>query len=224
MSNKRKIIFKEALFNVPFLLIVTVVTLLFMFFSGRSPYDVEQLVKHDLHSDPTLNITSFLTTEAKSYKTAYYYGDNKDKVKYAEFEYKGKGDAPESILTLYEARDGFDAGIYSLVWFYDEQYVTYIPLDSTGDNSSFIKSPVMENPQMYELVKSYSWEGAMLGFGATNETASGYKLLGLRMYIWNTGDSETLRECFLWTIGGNPQEMYSCIPGSQGEYRKTVFK
>ena len=216
MSNKRKIIFKEALFNVPFLLIISAATLLMMLLSGRSAYDIEQLVKLNMHSDPAVSINSFLTTESKSYETVYYYGDKDSSVKYAEFEYKGKGDAPESVLTLYEARDGFEAGVYSLVWFYDEQFVTYTPPGS----DSFEKYSASENPQMCGLVESYAWESAMAQSGAADGMQSGYKLMGLRLFIWNSGD----RECFLWTIGGNPRELYSYILGTQGEYKKTVFK
>lgn len=224
MSQKRKIIFKEALFNVPFLLIVSALVFAVMFLSGRSAYDIEQIVKHNLHSDAAADVTACLKTERKAYKLEYYYGDNTDKVLYAEFEYKGKGDTPESTLTLYEARDGFDSGIYTTVWFFDEEYVTYRPLGTSQDSESFEKYLTTEVPLMYQLVNSYSWDGAMLSGGAADGGTSGYKLIGLRLFLWDHADNGNIRENFLWTIGANPRELYSYIPGTQGEYKKVVFK
>ncbi len=224
MNERRKIIFKEALFNVPFLLIVGVVTFVVMFKSGRSAFDIEQIITTNFHSDPKASVEAFLKTEAKSYSVDYYYGDTKDKVLYAEFEYVGRGDDPQSTLTLYEGRDGFDPGVYSTAWFFGEQYVTYWPLGSSADGSGFEKYLTTDVPLMYNLVNSYSWEGAAKSFGADESTLKGYTMLGIKLFSWDYSDNGVMRENFVWGIGGNPREMYSYIRGSQGEYKKAVLK
>ncbi len=224
MSAKRKIIFKEALFTVPFLLIASLITAAVMFKAGRSAYDIEQLVKMNFTSDASQNITGYLTTASKAYDVDYYYGDNESSVLYAQFKYEGKGDEPKSTLTLYEARDGFDPGVYTTAWFFGEEYVTYWPLGSSADGAGFEKYLTTEVPVMYNLVKSYSWDGAMLSSGAGDELVSGYSLFGIKLFIWDYSDNGTIRENFLWGIGGNPREMYSYIHGTQGEYKKIVLK
>ena len=223
MNEKRKIIFKEALFTVPFLLIAAVFTLLFMFKAGRSAYDIEQTVKTNLRSEPSADVTPFLKTDAKSYTVDYYYGDDSDSVLYAEFSYEGKGDDPKSVLTLYETRDGLDAGVYSVMWFMNDQWVTYWPLNSSADGEGSEKYPASEVPLMYNLVTSYSWDSAMLSSGAADGAAKGYTMLGVKLFTWDASDKGIMRENFIWGVGGNPLEYYSYIPGTQGEYKKAVL-
>ncbi len=224
MSEKRKLIFKEAIFNVPILLILTILTSAAMFLSGRSAYDVRYMIRTNLHSDPQADVTSYLTTSRKSYKIDYSYGDKNENVLYAEFKYEGKGDTPKSILTLYEARSGFDAGEYTIEWFKEKEYVTYTPFNSTASDENYEQYSAEDVPVMYNFVSSYSWNGAMLKSGAADEQTSGYSFMGLKLFVWDYTDEGIIRECFMWGIGGNPREMYSYIRGTDGEYKKMVLK
>ncbi|MBQ1388282.1 MAG: hypothetical protein IIY78_01505 [Clostridia bacterium] len=224
MNEQRKIIFKEALFNVPFLLIAGLVTLAVMFKSGRSAFDIEQIILSNFRSTQSISADPFLKTESKSYKVEYYYGDTNDEVLFAEFEYSGRGDDPKSTLTLYEARDGFDPGVYSTAWFLGEEYVTYWPIGSSAEGDGFEKYLSTEVPLMFNLVNSYSWEGAANTFGASESALKGYSMLGVKLFLWDFSDNGVMRENFIWGIGGNPREMYSYIQGSQGEYKKAVLK
>lgn len=224
MSEKRKLIFKEAVFNVPFLIILTVVTAVIMFLSGRSPYDIEQLIKMNMQSDSKIGVSDYLQTSRKSYEVKYYYGDNDGKELYAEFKFEGKGDTPKSTLTLYEARSGFDPGVYTIEWFKSNEYVTFTPPDTTADSDKYEQYLTSEVPLMYSFVNSYSWDGAMLKSGAGDGSASGYSLLGIRLFVWDYTDDGVSRENFIWGIGGNPQEMYSYIRGSEGEYKLMRLK
>ncbi len=224
MNEKRKIIFKEALFTVPFLLIAALATLVVMFLSGRTPQDIERLVVSNFKSDSSADIAPFVKTDAKDYTVRYYYGDNTSSELYAEFSYEGKGDDPKSVLTLYESRDGFDPGVYSVMWFMSEQYVTYWPLNSSADGEGFEKYLANEVPLMFKFVNSYSWDGAMQTSGAEDGGAKGYACLGLKLFVWDHTEKEIMRNNFVWGVGGNPLEYYSYIPGSQGEYKKAVLK
>ncbi len=160
----------------------------------------------------------------KDYTVRYYYGDNTSSELYAEFSYEGKGDDPKSVLTLYESRDGFDPGVYSVMWFMSEQYVTYWPLNSSADGEGFEKYLANEVPLMFKFVNSYSWDGAMQTSGAEDGGAKGYACLGLKLFVWDHTEKEIMRNNFVWGVGGNPLEYYSYIPGSQGEYKKAVLK
>lgn len=224
MNPKRKVIFKDAFFVVPFLLIASVITLAVMFKIGRNPYDIDKLITKKFHSNSTADISRYLTHKSDEYTVKYYYGDDDESVMYAEYKYEGRGDHPETTLTLYEARDGFDAGVYSVVWSLGEEYVTYTPPNSTVNSADFEKYLTSEVPLMYNLVTSYSWEGLLNSSGASDGNASGHTFLGIRLFSWDHEENGVLRGNFLWGIGGNPCELYSYIQGSQGEYKKAVLK
>ena len=224
MNEKRKIIFKEALFTIPFLLIALIVTIVVMFLSGRSAYDIKSLVVTNFRSNSSADISPFLKTDSKNYTINYYYGDKNSSEIYASFVYNGKGDDPQSVLTLYEARDGFDPGVYSAVWSLGEQYVTYWPNGSSAEGEGFEKYLATDVPLMFNLVDSYSWEGSMQSSGAADGGIKGYTLLGTKLFVWDHTEKDVMRDNFIWGIGGNPMEYYSYISGDQGEYKKAVFK
>ncbi len=217
MSEKRKRIFREAIFIVPFMLIVTVVSLAGMFMVGRTPRDMVGILKRNFTSDSSMNIDSYVGYESKKYDLEYYYGDTSECVKYAQFSSNSKGDTPTCTLTLFESRDGFDPGIYTIEWFYSQEYVTYSPLEGEGESESNIASDV---PITYNMVKSYEWESQLVNYEADFEQYKGFKVLGfLSVYSWDSAE----RENILWGLGGNPKELYSYLHNSKDEYKKVVF-
>ena len=223
MNVKRKRIFKDALFNVPFVIIISAVTVGFMFCAGRTPYDIKQIAASKIDSKSDLDVSAYYNQRAKSYKVDYYYGDKESEKLYAEFVYDGKGDTPVKTLTLYEARNGFDAGEYSRLWVLGDEYVTYTPPDSTVESGAFEKYLASEVPLMANLVSSYSWDTMLQNSGAVTGCNSSSEV-GVNLFLWDSTENDVLRDNFLWGIGGNPKEMYSYIKGSQGEYKKAVLK
>ena len=217
MSEKRKQIFREGLFVVPFMIIVTAVSLIMMFLVGRTPADVVGSVNRNIKSDQSMNIASYTQINKPKYTLYYYYGDDSSSVKFAEFEYNAKGDNPLSSLTLFEARDGFDAGHYKIEWLHAEEYVTYATLDNENETENY---PAEEVPLMYNIIKSYSWQNQLESFGVEYEPSKGYKLLGfVSLYTW---DSDNRRN-ILWGIGGNPLVFYSYLGSGSSEYKKVSF-
>ena len=224
MNIKRKIIFKDALFLVPFMLIVSIATAGIMFKVGRTPYDIEQMAIKNVRSSNTIDISDYIKLKSEKYSVKYYYGDKNDCVLYADFTYDNRGDNPEAVLELYEARDGFDPGKYSIVWFMGEQYVTYTPSEASGEADNIEKYLSSEVPLMYNLVNSYSWDGMLSAWGIDAGSVSARSLMGVRLFSWDHSDKDIMRDNFVWGIGGNPLEVYSYIRGSQGEYKKAVRK
>ena len=217
MSEKRKTIFREALFIVPFMLIVTVVSLAFMFSIGRTPLDMSQIIERHSLPDSSMTFEEYSGYESTKYTIKYYYGDNEECVKYAEYSYNGKGDKPVQKLTLFETRDGFDPGFYKIEWFHGEEYVTYAALENEEKTELYGSGDV---PVMYNLVLSYSWQSQMQYYGGEYLPSEGYKLLGfISLYTWDTED----RDNVLWGIGGNPMQFYSYIKDTDNEYKRISF-
>ncbi len=224
MNAKRKIIFKESLVNIPFIIIASIITVCIMFKAGRNVYDIEQLAILRLSPDHSSKITNYIKKDFDHYNIKYYYGDNDSSVLYAEFSYEGRKETPESKLTLYETRDGFDPGEYSSVWFMNEHYVTFTPPNSSVESDNFEMYLADEVPLMNNLVDSYSWEGMLTSCGAAENAENAYSFLGIKLFRWDHSENDTMRENFVWGIGGNPREMYSYIKGSDGEYKKAILK
>lgn len=217
MSEKRKTIFREALFIVPFMLIVSVVSIAAMFFVGRTPLDVAAALQKHVKSDKTMSIEDYSEYSSVKYELKYYYGDDRNSVKFAEYSYNSKGDDPIQSLILYEPRDGFDAGYYKIEWFHDEEYVTYAALDNEKKTKLYFAK---EAPLMYNLIESYSWKAQAEFHGAGFEPSKGYKPLGIiSLYLWDCDG----RKNILWGIGGNPLQFYSYIANEQNEYKKVIF-
>lgn len=217
MSDKRKRIFKESLFIVPFLLVVTVVSLVMMFGIGRTVRDTLDIVRENMTSDSNMNISTYTDRESKKYTLKYYYGEKGECTEYAEFTLKAKSDDTTYELTLFEARDGFEAGYYKTEWFYSTEYVTYAPLTDKDNGKSY---PVEEEPYMYEYIKSYSYENLMESFGATTEVSKGYKILGLiNLYTWDSSD----RVNCIWGIGSKPMQFYTYLNDNTTEYKKVTL-
>ena len=63
MSEKRKRIFKDALFIVPFLIVTVIVSLAAMFVSGRDVHEMMTIVKENTNSDPTMDISEYTKLE-----------------------------------------------------------------------------------------------------------------------------------------------------------------
>lgn len=214
MSEKRKRIFKDALFVFPFMLIVSAVALGMMFTIGRTPRDMAGILKRNFTSNQSMKIDDYSKYNTKKYNIDYYYGDSESCVKYAEYSYNAKGDDPLQTLKLFEARDGFDPGIYKIEWFHMEEYVTYSTLENENEVELYKTEEV---PLMHNLVESYSWESQMEMYETEVQPSKGYKVLGLlTVYTWESTD----RQNILWGLGGNPKELYSYINNSVSEYKK----
>ncbi len=217
MNEKRKTIFREALFTVPFMLVVSVASIASMFFIGRTPLDAAGVLKRHVRSNKTMSIQDYSEYDSRKYELKYYYGDDDDTVKFAHYSYNAKGDDPIQSLTLYEPRDGFDPGYYKIEWFHDEEYVTYATLENEDKTELYYADEV---PLMYNLILSYSWKAQAEFYGADNEPSKGYKPLGfISLYLWDSDG----RKNILWGIGGNPIEFYSYIADAENEYKKVVF-
>lgn len=217
MSEKRKTIFREGLFIVPFMLIVAVVSLVVMFSVGRTPLDASEIIGKHVETDNSMTLEEYSNYDSTKYEIKYYYGDNTECVKYAEYSYNGKGDKPVQKLTLFETRDGFDPGFYKIEWFHGEEYVTYAALENEEKTELYGSGEV---PLMYNLVLSYSWQSQMNLYGAEYLPSKGYKLFGfISLYTWDTDD----RDNVLWGIGGNPIRFYSYIKNTENEYKRISF-
>ncbi|MEE3451344.1 MAG: hypothetical protein VZR27_11740 [Acutalibacteraceae bacterium] len=203
MSEQRKRIFKDALFIIPFLLVVTVLSLGLMFLTGRDAKAIMQLVTENFNSNQDMSVSVYTESFApKKYTLKYSEISDSENEPYAVYVLNKKGDDPTETLTLSKQCDGFEAGVYKIEWFHQEQYVTFTPLDYDAQTVSY---QVAEQPFMYEYVKSYSWDNLLSTSGATYEVVKGYKLLGfISAFTW---DSETSQN-ILWGLGGNPQELY----------------
>ena len=68
MSEKRKRIFKDALFIVPFMLVTVIVSIIMMFVVGRDVFDMMTIVKENTTSDKTMDISEY--TETNKYSKA----------------------------------------------------------------------------------------------------------------------------------------------------------
>lgn len=216
MSEKRKRIFKEGAFFLPFLLVVTMVSLIIMFSVGRTMRDAMDLVSENFTSDKNMDVLAYAENESKKYTLKYYYGDAESRTEYAEFTKKMKSDQTIYSLTLLEPRDGFDAGYYTTDWFYSEEFVTYAPLDDKDNTTSYTLD---EQPYMYEYILSYSYETLMNDYGATYEVSRGYNILGLKIYMWDSSE----RVNYLWGLGGNPMQFYSYLYDKNIEYTKVII-
>lgn len=200
----------------PFLLVVTAVSFVMMFGIGRTVRDMLSLVNENLSSDSNMDISTYLDNESKKYTLKYYYGEKGECTEYAEYTLKAKGDEPTYELTLFEARDGFDAGYYKTEWFYSVEYVTYAPLDDKDNGKSY---PVEQEPYMYEYIKSYSYDALLEDYGASTEISKGYKILGvINLYTW---DSSERVNC-IWGIGGRPMQFYTYLNDNTTEYKKVT--
>lgn len=214
MSEKRKRIFKDALFIVPFMLITVVLSLALMFVVGRNVHDMMKIVKENTTSDKTMDISVYTQLSTNKYTLRYSYGDDSSSTQYAVYSYNSKGDDPIEELELMESRDGFEPGTYRIAWYMQQEFVSYTPSDPS------IESVVYEaedQPYMCEYVRSYSWSEMLSACGADAETTKGYKIFKfISAYVWDS----TEREYILWGLGGNPQELYSYVNSKPGEYRK----
>ncbi len=202
----------------PFMLVVTAVSLVLMFFVGRTPKDMVGMLSRNFTSDKSMQLTDYSEYKNKKYSLEYFYGDSEECVKYAEFGYNSKGDNTTYELTLLEPRDGFDPGYYAIEWFHSEEYVTYSTL--SGDEETELNH-VEDVPITYNMIKSYSWESQMENYGADFEPFKGYKVIGLvSVFSWDSTD----RMNIVWGLGGNPKQLYSYLNTSKDEYKKVVFK
>ena len=217
MSEKRKTIFREGLFVVPFMLLVTIITAAIMFSVGRTPLDAVGILARHVKSDKSMTLEQYTAYDSVKYNLKYYYGDDTERVKYAEYSYNAKGDETTQSLTLFEPRDGFDPGFYKIEWFHEEEYVTYAALENESKTELYHFDEV---PVMYNLILSYSWQAQTVLYGTEYEPAKGYKLLGfISLYTWDTEG----RENILWGIGGNPLQFYSYIKEAENEYKRINF-
>jgi len=219
MSEQRKRIFKDALFVIPFLLIVTALSLGVMFLTGRDAKDIMQLVTDNFTSDNKMNISVYTESfSPKKYSLRYSKISDSENEPYAVYAFNKKGDDPTETLTLSKECDGFEAGVYRIEWFHQEQYITFTPLEYDAQTESYL---VNEQPFMFEYVKSYSWDNLISVSGAAVETVKGYKLLGfISAFTW---DSDTSRN-ILWGLGGNPQELYIYSMDSDQSQKVAVSK
>ncbi len=220
MSDRRKRIFRESLFLVPFLLIVTVVTLLLMYRTGRTIRDTAELIADNLTVNEDMDISVYTDDfDDDKYTLQYYYGETGESTLYAEFVCNTKDeDEPVYCLTLYEERGGYSAGAYETEWFHSEEYISYEPLDgSDGETTSTL---VDEAPQTYSYIKSYSYDSLLSDYGVYTEQIKGYKLLGLlSYYTWDTSD----RVNCIFGIGGKPLRFYTYPNDNTTEYKKVVL-
>ena len=213
MSEKRKRIFKDALFIVPFLIVTVIVSLAAMFVSGRDVHEMMTIVKENTNSDPTMDISEYTKLEKNKYTLSYSYGDKESSVVYAFYTYNYKGDNPIETLDLKEQRDGYEPGIYKIEWYMNQEFVSYTP---DGSTSEPVLYPSVEQPYMCDYVRSYSWNTMLDNLGVDSDLSKGYKVLKvLSAYVWDT----TERENILLGFGGNPTEMYSYLHDKPGEYR-----
>ncbi len=216
MSEKRKRIFKDALFIVPFMLVTVIVSIIMMFVVGRDVFDMMTIVKENTTSDKTMDISEYTEMQSNKYSLSYYYGDRESSVEYATYSYNAKGDYPIETLELKESRDGFEPGIYKIEWYMQQEFVSYTSNDSAAEPGLY---PASEQPYMCEYVRSYSWSGMLEEFGIDNDMAKGYKVLKfISAYVWDTSE----RENILLGLGGNPTNMYSYRMDKPGEYRKVT--
>lgn len=218
MSEKRKIIFREGLVIVPFLLLAAAVSLGFMFFSGRTVLDAVKLVARHVKTEIPADSSAYFDYDGVRYTISYFYGDTDSSVQYAEFTYDKNSDKAVQSLTLFEPRDGFDPGFYKIENFHSEEYVTYAVLENEEETELYLSQDV---PVMYNLIQSYSWQGQSdIYKSAAQESAKYYKLLGIiSLYTWDADGRENL----IWGIGGNPIQFYSYITDSESEYKKISF-
>lgn len=215
MSEKRKRIFRESIFLIPFLLIVTVVSLGCLFKIGRTVKDTVMFVEEHLSADNSMDISVYAEGRDR-YTLKYYYGDNDSCTKFAEYSMKS-GDEPVYELTLLEDRDGFEAGFYKTEWFHSAEYVTYAPIDDEKNTESYT---VEEQPYIYEYIKSYSYDSLMSNHGALTEYSDGYSVFGIfNMYVW---DSENGVNC-IWGVGKRAVQFYTCPNSGGTEYKKVTI-
>lgn len=203
----------------PFLLIVTVVSLVLMFSIGRDARDVMQLISNKLSVDSSMDLSDYSENKGEKYSLKYYYGDGTDTTLYADFSQKEKGGEVTYSLTLYEPRNGFEPGYYKTEWFHSEEYVTYAPLDDKNNETS---NRAEEQSYIYDYIKSYSYDGLMseLGADSINSTDS-FKILGLgTVFQWSFDG----RENYMWGLGNTPIELYSYIFNGSSEYKKVSIR
>ncbi len=220
MSERRKTIFREGLFLVPFLLIAAAVTLVVMYSAGRTIRDTAQLIEDNLTAKADMDISVYTDDfDDEKYTLKYYYGETGESTLYAEFSCNLKDeDEPVYSLTLYEERGGYSAGVYETEWFHSEEYISYEPLeDSDGEASSYL---VSDSPETYSYIKSYSYDTLLSDYGAYTEQSKGYKLLGiLSYYTWDTSD----RANCVFGIGSRPLWFYTYPNDNTTEYKKVAI-
>ena len=71
MNEKRKTIFREALFTVPFMLVVSVASIASMFFIGRTPLDAAGVLKRHVRSNKTMSIQDYSEYDSRKYELKY---------------------------------------------------------------------------------------------------------------------------------------------------------
>ena len=67
MSEKRKRIFKDALFLVPFLIITALLTLGLMFVAGRDVFEMMTIVKENTTSDSAMDVSGYINLQSNKY-------------------------------------------------------------------------------------------------------------------------------------------------------------
>lgn len=215
MSEKRKRIFRESVFLIPFLIVVTLISFGFMFKIGRTVKDTIMLVEEHFSVDSSMDISDYTKSRDK-YTLKYYYGDDESCTEFAQYSQKS-GDEPVYELTLFEDRDGFEAGYYKTEWFHSVEYVTYAPLEDKKNTESY---HVEEQPFMYEYIKSYSYDNLLSDYGALVENIDGYSVLGLiNMYVWDSTDGVNC----IWGLSQKPVQFYSCFNNGSSEYKKVTI-
>ena len=213
MSEKRKRIFKDALFLVPFLIITALLTLGLMFVAGRDVFEMMTIVKENTTSDSAMDVSGYINLQSNKYSLSYSYGDKENSVEYAVYSYNAKGDNPIETLVLKEERDGFEPGTYKIEWYTNQDFVSYTP---DGSTSAPVLYYAEEQPYMCEYVRSYSWSNMLYGLSIDSDTAKGYKVLKvLSAYVWDNSE----RENILLGLGGNPTDLYSYRIDKPGEYK-----
>lgn len=219
MSEHKKQILRESVFLIPFLLIAAVVSVAVMFGTGRNVMDIVETAQSSLTPSAQLDLADFAGDSGSASSLKYYYGNygnDGETVKYAEFREKADSNEPTVSLTLYEPRDGFDAGYYKTEWFHSEEYITYAPPDDKNNAESY---PIGEQPYMYEYVKSYSYENLLNNYGALTEYSNGYSILNaVKLFVWNTDG----RTNMMWGIGSIPMQFYTYYNNSD-EYKKVTI-
>ena len=116
MSEKRKRIFKDALFIVPFMIVTAAVSMVLMFIAGRDIHEMMTIVKENTNSEPTMDITEYTGLQSDKYSLSYSYGDKESSVVYASYTYNAKGDNIVETLELKGERDEFDPGTCKIEW------------------------------------------------------------------------------------------------------------
>lgn len=193
--------------------------MLFMFFVGRDVRDIMGIVTANSTSDKNMDISDYSEYDSKKYTLEYYYGDDSDCVKYAEYVENSRGDDPTQTLVLYEDRDGFEAGTYTIEWFYSTEYISFTP--ASGDEEDIQNYTAEEQPYMYDYVLSYSYSRLLSDYGADVEKSKGYKLFGLvSAYTWDSSE----RKNYLMGLGDSPKQFYSYLNSANTEYKKVIIK